>query len=71
LILDRRILILADARKRYADGQRLGLGWTWAQCLKTAAAADRIRRNEPRAIMAAAAAQIRAHVGIAPPKGRF
>jgi hypothetical protein len=42
---DRRRLVLADARRRYADGQRLGLGWTWAQCLRTAAQADKVRRN--------------------------
>jgi hypothetical protein len=49
---DRRRVILEDARRRYADGQRLALGWSWAHCMKTAAAADRIRRAEPRALMA-------------------
>jgi hypothetical protein len=61
VIVSRRI-ILADARRRYADGQRLALGWTWAQCMKTAAAADRIRRAEPRAVMAEAGATIRSMV---------
>lgn len=35
--------VLADARKRFADGERLGLEWSWAQCLKTAYAAERLR----------------------------
>jgi hypothetical protein len=35
------------------------LGWTWAQCIRTAAAADRIRRAEPRAVMAEAGETIR------------
>ena len=38
-----RAEILKDARKRFADGQRLGLGWTFAQCLKTAWAAARMK----------------------------
>lgn len=37
--------VLADARKRFADGERYGLGWTWAQCLRTAYAAERLRRQ--------------------------
>jgi hypothetical protein len=57
---DRRRVILADARKRYADGLRLDMGWSWAQCLRTVAAANRIRRAEPRAVMAEAGATIRA-----------
>lgn len=35
--------VLADARRRYEDGLRLNLNWTWAQCLKTAYAAERLR----------------------------
>jgi hypothetical protein len=38
------------------------LGWSWAQCLKTAAQADRIRRAEPRAVMAEAGATIRSMI---------
>ena len=36
--------IMRDAHKRYRDGQRLGLGWTFGQCLSTAWQAARQRR---------------------------
>jgi hypothetical protein len=41
---DRRKVML-DAHRRFADGKRLNLGWTFAQCLRTAWAAERIRRD--------------------------
>ncbi|WP_036282342.1 hypothetical protein [Methylocystis sp. ATCC 49242] len=39
-----RAAILRDAHKRYRDGKRLGLGWSWSQCLSTAWAAAKQRR---------------------------
>ncbi len=39
-----RAEILADARKRFADGQRLDLDWSWARCLATAHAAAKLRK---------------------------
>jgi hypothetical protein len=40
---DRRA-IMGDAHKRFRDGKRLGLGWTFGQCLSTAWAAAKMRR---------------------------
>lgn len=40
-----RSAIMRDAWKRYRDGQRLGLGWSFGQCLSTAWAAAKIRRG--------------------------
>ncbi len=34
-----RAAIMRDAHKRFRDGKRLGLGWTFGQCLTTARAA--------------------------------
>lgn len=39
-----RAAIMRDAHKRFRDGRRLGLGWTFGQCLATAWAAARIAR---------------------------
>jgi hypothetical protein len=36
--------VMRDAHKRFRDGRRLGLGWTFGQCLSTAWAAAKIRR---------------------------
>jgi hypothetical protein len=36
--------IMKDAHKRFRDGRRLGLGWTFGQCLATAWAAAKMRR---------------------------
>jgi hypothetical protein len=36
--------IMRDAWKRFRDGKRLGLGWTFGRCLSTARAAAKIRR---------------------------
>lgn len=41
-----RAALMRDAHKRYREGQRLRLGWTFAQCLATAQAAAKIQRNE-------------------------
>ena len=38
-----RAAIMRDAHKRFRDGQRLGLGWTFARCLSTAWEAARQR----------------------------
>jgi len=37
--------VLRDAHKRFRDGRRLGLDWTFSQCLSTAWAAAKIRRD--------------------------
>jgi len=39
-----RSAVMRDAWKRFRDGKRLGLGWTFGQCLSTAWAAARERR---------------------------
>lgn len=44
--IDRRAVML-DAHRRYRDGVRLKLGWTFAQCLTTAWAAAKIRAANP------------------------
>jgi len=36
--------IMRDARKRFRDGKRLGLGWTFSQCLSMAWRAAKERR---------------------------
>jgi hypothetical protein len=40
-----RSAVMRDAHRRYRDGKRLGLGWTFGQCLKTAWAAARLARD--------------------------
>jgi hypothetical protein len=40
-----RAAIMRDAHKRFRDGKRLGLEWSFGQCLSTAWAAARIRRE--------------------------
>ena len=40
-----RAAIMRDAHKRYRDGKRLGLGWTFGQCLATAWAAAKAKRR--------------------------
>jgi hypothetical protein len=44
---------MRDAHKRYRDGKRLGLGWTFGQCLSTAWAAAKMRRHMASLSMAA------------------
>lgn len=39
-----RAAVMRDAHKRYRDGRRLGLGWTFGRCLSTAWAAARERQ---------------------------
>ncbi len=39
-----RAAIMRDAYKRFRDGKRLGLGWTFAQCLSTAWRAAKARK---------------------------
>lgn len=39
-----RAAIMRDAWKRFRDGQRLGLGWSFGHCLATAWAAAKMRR---------------------------
>jgi len=58
-----RAAIMRDAHKRYRDGRRLGMGWTFSRCLTTAWAAARIRRaRDAPASMAAIAAAIEDHI---------
>lgn len=40
---DRRA-IMRDAHRRYGDGRRLGLGWSFGRCLSTSWQAARIQR---------------------------
>ena len=40
-----RAAIMRDAHKRFRDGKRLGLGWTFGQCLATAWSAAKDRRK--------------------------
>lgn len=40
-----RAAIFRDAHKRFRDGKRLGLGWTFGRCLSTAWAAAKQRRT--------------------------
>jgi hypothetical protein len=40
-----RAAIMRDAHKRFRDGKRLGLGWSFGQCLATAWAAAKDRRK--------------------------
>jgi hypothetical protein len=42
---DRRA-IMKNAHKRFRDGRRLGIDWPFAQCLRTAWQAARIRRGQ-------------------------
>lgn len=37
--------VMRDAKKRYEDGQRLDMGWTYARCLRTAWQAEAIRQK--------------------------
>jgi hypothetical protein len=41
-----RAAIMRDAHKRYRDGKRLGLGWSFGRCLSTAWQAAKMRRDE-------------------------
>ena len=43
-----RAAIMRDAWSRYRDGQRLGLGWDFARCLRVAWTAYRLRQEFPR-----------------------
>ncbi|CAJ0866620.1 hypothetical protein AMST5_01877 [freshwater sediment metagenome] len=40
-----KLAVMRDAHRRFRDGRRLGLGWSFGQCLRTAWAAARIRRD--------------------------
>ncbi len=40
-----RAAIMRDAHRRYRDGQRLGLSWSFGRCLSTAWAAAKMRRE--------------------------
>jgi hypothetical protein len=48
-----RAAIMRAAHRRYRAGKRLGLGWTFGQCLSTAWAAAKMRRDAARLRMAA------------------
>lgn len=48
-----RAAVMRDAHRRYRDGRRLGLAWTFAQCLRTAWAAARLQRGMLAARVAA------------------
>ncbi len=50
-----RATIMRDARKRFRDGQRLGLGWIFGRRLSTACLTAKLRRpfEEQRARFAA------------------
>jgi hypothetical protein len=43
-----RAAIMRDAHKRFRDGKRLGLGWTFGQCLSTAWRAAKERKAHAR-----------------------
>jgi hypothetical protein len=47
-----RAAIMGDAHKRFRDSKRLGLGWTFGQCLSTAWAAAKARAALAEAEMA-------------------
>jgi hypothetical protein len=40
-----RAAVMRDAHRRYRDGKRLGMGWTFGRCLSTACAAAKMRRD--------------------------
>jgi hypothetical protein len=42
-----RAAIMRDAHRRYRDGVRLNLGWSFAQCLRTAWIAAKLRKEFP------------------------
>ena len=46
--IDRRA-VMRDAHLRYRQGLRLNLGWTFAQCLRTAWTAAKIRQGHAAA----------------------
>jgi hypothetical protein len=48
-----RAAIMRDAHKRYRDGKRLGMGWSFGQCLATAWAAAKARWDVAPLSMAA------------------
>ncbi len=50
-----RTAIMRDAWKRFRDGQRLGLGWSFGRCFSTACLTAKLRRpfGEQRARFAA------------------
>jgi hypothetical protein len=50
-----RSAIMQDAHKRFRDGVRLRLGWSFGQCLSTAWAAAKIRRGADLAFAESAA----------------
>ena len=43
-----RAAVMRDAHRRFRDGRRLGLGWSWSQCLTTAWAAAKMRQEQCR-----------------------
>lgn len=44
-----RAAIMRDAHKRFRDGKRLALDWTFSRCLSTAWAAAKARESFPEA----------------------
>jgi len=40
-----RSAIMQDAHRRFRDGRRLSLGWSFAQCLSTSWQATRMQRD--------------------------
>lgn len=48
-----RAAIMRDAHKRYRDGKRLGLGWSFGRCLSTAWQAAKMRQEGVRYMAAA------------------
>ena len=40
--------LMKDAWRRFRDGQRLGLGWDFARCLRMAWTAAKLRAEFPR-----------------------
>lgn len=40
-----RAAVMRDAWVRFRDGKRLRLGWSFSQCLRTAWAAEKIRKG--------------------------
>lgn len=46
-----RAAVMRDAHKRYRDGVRLGLDWSFGRCLSTAWQAAKMRRGQERGIV--------------------
>lgn len=48
-----RSTVMRDAHKRYRQGKRLNMGWTFAQCLSTAWQAAKMRQSQVTAFRSA------------------